>query len=174
MAIEFTPKPKVIIPLWASLLLVLAIILLIALGTVYYLIWSSSQKMSQRIEEIDMALIPTIQEKELEREVTAWEKKINDFSNLISRHSNTMNILSFLERISHPRTWFSNVLLTPDKKTVSLAGKIDGAESLGQQLTFLKEDPSVKNINLTKISVSERGEIDFIINLIFNPEIFKF
>ena len=66
MAIEIVPKPKIKIPRWVFIALVVFVILLLGFAISYFVFDKSSKKLSQEIQEKEKALIKTPLEKALE------------------------------------------------------------------------------------------------------------
>lgn len=172
MAIEIIPKPKKR-PSWAIILFAVCIVLLLGLAGTYYYFYKSSEKLSQEIQEKEMALRKTSSERALEEELLLYEAKINTFDGLISAHKKPLNIFNFLQDICHPDVWFSDFDFNSAKKTVIVSGKAKSFTALGQQLLILKAVANLENVNLSEISIGEGGGVDFALQLTFEPQILK-
>ncbi len=173
MPIEIIPKPKVKKFSWAFVLLVIVIVLLLGLGGSYYYLHTTSNKISEDIEEKKIALIETPEEKALEKELLSQKAKISAFSRLLSEHQKPLNIFSFLEEVSHPDVWFPEFNFTSKGGVVTVSGEAKSFIALGQQLLILKELEILKDVKLSEISLAEEGGVDFALQLTFDPQILK-
>jgi len=173
MAIEITPRRKIKMPLWTIILGGVCIILLIGLIASYFYFELRIKKISQEIEDKESAAVPLergIRDKE--GELRPLKQKIEDFSGLLSEHKEPLNIFTFLESICLPNIWFSNFNFSSEGD-VSVSGKTDNFTTLEYQIFVLKQEPIVKDLNISGVSREEEGTINFSFLLTFNPRIFK-
>ena len=173
MAIEITPKTQIRKIVWPIIFLIICMVLLLVLFTSYFYFNESSKEISQDIQNKERALIKTSSERLLEKELFAYESKINTFGRLLSVHQKTLNVFSFLEQVSHPKVWFNKFDFNSSSKTVNVSGEAKDFIALGQQLLTLKEAELLKKVNLSGISISKEGGVDFSLQLTFKPQIFK-
>ena len=177
MAIEIIPKkietklPTLlnILFYFALILLIISLLSLLAL----FLFQKNSKKILQNIEE-KIAEKGTPEERALEGKIILYQKKINDFSDLLNSHQANLKFFTSFEGLTHPKIFFSKVDLKISEGKVILSGTAENFEVLGQQFLIFKKENFIKNINLTKISIGEEGEIDFSLELTFEPEKFKY
>jgi len=173
MAIEIAPRGKIKLPFWLIVLGVFAIILLIGFLGSYFYLEISIKKMSQEIQEKGTTLTPLIEAIEKkEEELNPIEKKIDDFGELLQKHKIPLNIFNFLEKICLPAVWFSDFNFTSEEREVIVSGHTDTFVILEQQILVLKQDPLVKSLNISGVSISEEGKVDFTFLLTFAPQIF--
>lgn len=173
MAIEFIPKPKAKIPSWTVIVFVICGILLLGGGGSYFYLIHSSKKISEEIQERTGALMKTPEEAALEEELLLEERKINSFVDLISARQKTVNLFDFLEKTCHPKVWFSNFGFNSQEEIVNVKGKTTSFVALGQQILIFRKEPILKKINLTEVSMKDGGEIEFSLQLTFDPQVFK-
>ncbi len=174
MAIEITPRGKVKLPLWMIILGIFTIILLIGFLGSYFYLEISIKKMSQEIQEKEPILTPLEEAiKKKEEELSPVGKKIDDFGGLLQKHKTPLDIFNFLEKICLPTAWFSDFNFTSENGEVTVSGHTDNFVTLEQQILVLKQDPLVKNLNISGVSVSEEGKINFTFLLTFVPQIFR-
>ncbi len=174
MAIEITPKQKIKIPIWVIIIGVFCVILVLAFLTSYFYLYWSVKRMSQEIEERNLATFPlekAIREKK--GEISPIKQKIDDFNELLSGHKKPLKIFEFLERVSLPNVWFSTFSFTFEKGELSVSGETDSFITIEQQFLILKQEPLVKDLNLSGLSMSGEGEISFTFLLTFDSQIFK-
>lgn len=173
MAIEIAPKPKIRVPLWATVLLWLCLISLVALLASYIYFKKESEKLSEnlKVTTAENILAQDIQKETLG--LSLYRKKIDDFKTLISEHKKTVNIFEFLERTAHPKIWFYDFNLDSPKNMVKVSGQAESFVVLGQQLLIFKKEENIKTINLSDISIDEERGINFSLELFFENQIFK-
>lgn len=177
MVIEIIPKKEELRP--PSLLSVLfyfsLVLLIISLfvGLLLFLFQKNSVKTLQNIEE-SLAQKGTPEEKVMEEKVLLGQKKVNDFGSLINLHQSNLKFFTFLEKLTHPKVFFSKVDLKIGKGYISLSGTAENFEALGQQILIFKKEKLIKNVNLLKISGSPQGKIEFTVGLTFDPQEFRY
>ena len=168
MAIEISPRIKIKVPVWIIIMAAVLLILLISLTAVYFYLGFSLKKMSEELEERNIAVIPLekgITEKE--EELKPINQKIDDFNELLARHKKTLDIFTFLERVSLPTVWFFDFDLDSNIGKVSIFGQVDSFATLEQQINILKQESALISSNITEILIDEEGIINFTLSLIF-------
>ncbi len=174
MAIEITPKRKIKIPLWAIIIGVLCVILILAFSASYFYLYRSAKQMSREIEEKNLVTLPLEEAiRKKEGEVFPIKQKIDDFNELLLGHKKPLKIFEFLERICLPNVWFSTFNFTFEKGELTIFGQADSFVTIEQQVLILKQEPLVKDLNLSGLSMSEEGGINFTLLLTFDSQIFK-
>jgi len=123
--------------------------------------------------EETLAKEKTVEEIALEKEVSGYQRKIEDFSKLINRHLFPSKFFEFIEKNSHPQVWFSKLDLNPRKGEANLSGETENFVVLYQQLQILRANPKVLNLNLVKIAIGKEGRVNFDLNLNLDPGLFK-
>ncbi|MCJ7829541.1 hypothetical protein MUP50_00425 [Patescibacteria group bacterium] len=174
MAIEITPKPKIRILISKIIFGGICVVLLVGFLASYFYFEIKIKKISQEIQEKDLIATPLENSiKEKEKELLPLEQKIADFAKLLSEHKKPLSIFEFFERICLPTVWFSSFDFTPGERKVIVSGKTDSFTTLEQQYLVLKQEPILKNINLSGISIDEEGGVNFSFLLTFDPQLFK-
>lgn len=174
MAIEITNLPQKTKEVsWLRILSSVCIILLIILFLGYLALFFLEKGLEQRLEEAEKALIKTADELTIEKEALGYKEKIENFSVLLSSHQLPSKIFAFFEKFSHPQVWFFRFKFESAKGLVTVSGRAENLQALGQQLTLFKEQPVLKNINLTEVLIGKQGGIEFSLQLAFDPQIFK-
>jgi len=175
MAIEIVPKEKIKVPLKENLLFYLSLILFIfSLATSFFLDYCQ-KKNFDILEEIEMILIKekTKEEIRIEQKMLGVKKKIEDFSFLLSSHKKNTNFFKFLEKTTHPRILFHDLILETEEGKVNLSGKTENLKILGQQLLIFNREQFIEKAELLNTKIGKEGGIEFSIELSLNPEIFK-
>jgi len=173
--IEIIPRKAAPLPFWLKILFYILIALLLAIILSYFIL-GHFQKESlatfQTLEE-EIAQEKTPQKTAKEQEILSYHKKINNFSRILERHLIASKFFSLLEKNSHPRIWFSKVNVSPGEQLAVVSGRAETFPALGQQLQIFKKEAFIKDVTLSKISLGERGEIEFTLNFSFDPNFFK-
>lgn len=173
--VEFIPKPtpppsfqQKATVYFSVLILFGAIAAYFILNNVYEEKVSVRDDLNKRLEETK-----TTEQKELEARILIAQKKIDDFSKIFDRHVRSSKIFSVLEGLCHPKVQFSDFTFSFDKFQASVAGGTDTFQSLSQQLLIFREAEQIDDVNLTEVSIGEKGNINFTFILSLKPEIFK-
>lgn len=175
MAIEIIPKKTEAKLPAVNILFYLSLILLIIFVLSYFVLGyfqKKSAKTLQNIEDI-ISQKETSEAKALKKKIFGYQEKIEVVASLLTSHQLSRNFFTRLEDLSCPKVFFSNLDLDVGKSQVSLSGQTESFEALGQQLLIFKKGEFIKDVNLTKVSIGKEGEIEFTIELSFDPQIFK-
>jgi Tfp pilus assembly protein PilN len=173
--IEIIPRKAAPLPLWLKILFYILIALLSATVLSYFILGHFQKKSLAALQNLEEEILEekTPQRTAQELEVLSYQEKINNFSLMLDRHLIASKFFSFLEKTSHPQIWFSKINLSPGEQLASVSGRVETFSALGQQLQILKKESFVKNVTLSKISLGEKGEIEFTLTLSFDPKFFK-
>lgn len=173
--IEIIPKPEKEPARWPKILFYLSLALLIGAILGYFVLDYFEKRASLTLEDLEERLqeLSTSEEKVLEEEVLLYQKQINDFSTLLEEHKIASNSFEFLEKITHPRLWFNDFSLNLETYQMTVIGSAPDFPTLGQQLIIFQKEKSIKEVNLTDISLGEEGKVSFGFDLSLDPQIFK-
>jgi hypothetical protein len=174
LAIEITTRSKIKrIPPLVTIGVTICIILGIIVGGSYLYLTFSLRKINKEIKEKEASatsLTRAIFEKE--SQIIPVKNKITDFGILINRHKSPFGIFEIIEKNTLPTVWFSQLDFNSAEMQVSLLGNTDSFETLEQQISILKKEPTFQSINLSSVTVSTENGVNFSIQLIFYPMIF--
>jgi len=171
---EIIPKEAQKVPRWLDFLFYFSLGLLIFIFIAYFIINHSLKTSQKTLDDLESSLSKDVSEKsELKKEILTYQKKIKDFSVLLSVHLKASNIFVFMEEQCHPKVWFNNFNLDTKEGKVFLLGEAQDFESLGQQLIILRNEKLIKNVELASVSMKKEGKITFNLSLSFDPLIFK-
>ncbi len=175
MAIEIIPRKTAVLSSWLKILFYILIGLIIISILSYFILGYLQRKSLIAFKNLEEEINKerTSQRIVQEEEILNYQKKINDFGFLLSYHFFPSKFFTFLEKTSHPRILFSQTNLNPSGSLVILSGQAESFLALGQQLQILKREPSIKSVSLSKISLGERGGVNFTLELSFDTEFFK-
>jgi len=110
----------------------------------------------------------------LENTIKSYKKEIDEFVPYLNNHVLITKFFDFLEGNTHPRIYFNQMSLKSSSASVSLSGRADSFLSLGQQLIIFNNNPLVKSVSLSNISLSEEGSIVFSLSLSLDLGLFKY
>ncbi|MEA3344598.1 MAG: hypothetical protein U9Q16_02880 [Patescibacteria group bacterium] len=173
MAIEITPRREIKAPLWAIILLAFSLILFIALLASYFYFLQASVKLEKEIENSN---VPEASSKSIEEEtikLSLYKEKINDFKVLISQHKDAEKVFGFFQETIHPDVWFNDFNFDSRGNTVGVSGRAESFVALEHQLIIFKEDEIVKSVNISDVSIDEKGGVSFSLSFAFDNQIFK-
>ncbi len=173
--IEIIPRPIQKLPLWQNILFYLSIVFLVVTISLYFVFDHLQKKSTVSLQNLQNLISQekTSEGVALEKEVFNYQKKIQDFSQLLSKHLYPSNFFKFIEENCHPKVWFSQISLNPEQAEVNLVGEAENFTAIGQQILIFKSSPSVRNVVLAQISIGKRGRVDFGLNLSFDQNILK-
>ena len=173
--VEIIPRKAVELPLWLKILFYILIALLLATALSYFILGHFQKKSLTTLQNLEEEILKekTPQKTAQELEILSYQKKINDFALMLDHHLLSSKIFNFLEKTSHPRIWFSQINLSPGEALAIVSGRAETFPVLGQQLQIFKKEALIKNATLSKISLGEKGEIEFTLTLSFDPTFFK-
>ena len=173
MAIEITPIKERKMPLWiTALAAAIAIALLIFLGT-YLFFYFSNRKITSKVEEINNSIIPLEEAiKQKENALALYQQRISDFKALLSKHKEMKNVFTFLERNTISTIWFTN--FEASGESISLKGKSPGFLTIEQQIGVFSSQEEVEKVTLSGVTITEEGQIEFSMEISFNPAIFNY
>lgn len=170
--VEIIPKPVEKTPLEQVVLFYFSILLLIGVIIGYFILG--------RLEKNSETYLNSLEDKvyqiriseiiSLEKEVKDYERKINDFALIFARHNLNSSFFEFLERKTYSRIFFQKINLKPQELKVSLLGQADSFLSLGYQVQIFEREDLIKKTNLSKVSIGKEGQIEFILDLVLDPE----
>jgi hypothetical protein len=174
MAIEIIPKKKEVTPPWQILIFVISIIILLASVLFYFFLSNQEKEYQAKIDEIKEEMEREAKEKEGKiKKISEINDRISTFSKIIQNHFFISDLFKLISDLTHPKVYYKNFDLNIEKNSLFLSGETENFFTLGQQILLFKENETIKGIDISKISKTKEGKVDFDINLILNPEIFK-
>ncbi len=174
MAIEITPARKMKVSLWVVILGVFSVFLVAVFLGGYLYLEKLIRQMSQELQERNLSVVPLDENiKGKEGELFPVKQKIDDFGELLSSHKKPLKVFGFLEKICLPGIWFSSFDFNLEKGELTLSAQGDSFVTVEQQVLILKQEPLVKEVSLSGLSMREEGGVDFNLLLIFESRIFE-
>ncbi len=165
--IEIIPKPIEKAPILQRILLYFSIGLAVALIIANFLLGSAQKDAEFYYKTLEEQLKRgrTPERVALEKEVLEYKAKIENITPFLEQHIVSSKFFEILENKTHPRIFFFEIKLNAREQIVALSGLVDSFQTLGQQLSILEEEPLIKEAVLTNIILTERGGIEFTLDL---------
>jgi hypothetical protein len=173
MAIEVRRKTKIKAPLWALVLGALCLLLLLGLLVSYFYLAGALKETSREIQEKEKLLLATSSQKKLAERLALTQNRINNFADLASKHQKVSNILDFIESSSLPEVNFTDFAFNSKQQIAILSGQAASFVALEQQLQTFKEEPLIKNINLSDLAIDKEKGVIFTISFVVEPALLK-
>ncbi len=176
--VEIIPKAKPKTPTWQKILFYLSILAaLVAIGGYFgldYLTKEAFQESASLSQQISSDKDPG--ENVLKNEIFEKARKINDFATAIDNHQITSKLFSFLGGICHPKVQFLslNFSKTEDGYSVEIPAQAEGYEALHQQILILMGNKTIKNLEISGISMAKEGGVNFNFSFVIPLEVFEF
>lgn len=167
--IEIVPKPAPKVSSWRGTLFLVAVLFAVLSIAGYFILNYSYQKTFQALEDVEKHLDEdkTLGEIDiLEKEIFDYQRKINDFSEILESHQYSSKIFNLVESLTHPQVMWSDFSFDEKNLTVSLSGLTQNFQILGQQILILEKEESLKEVSLSDVELGEEGKIIF--KVVFN------
>ncbi|MBI2050084.1 MAG: hypothetical protein HYT35_01345 [Candidatus Staskawiczbacteria bacterium] len=134
----------------------------------------SLQKADIKNYEMSLATVGTDQQKEMEKQVFDFQKKINDYAILIKDQRIFSNILTHLEQNTLPNVWFSRFNTASKDADILLTGGTETVQTFSRQVSVFEESQYLTKITVLGTTLGEKNKIDFNLVLSLDPKIFDF
>jgi len=173
--VEIIPKPLPKPPSWLNTLFYISIVLLLIAISSFFILNQFQKKAAFTIQNLELLLTntKTPERINLEKTLAGYQKNVENFSYLILNHKLATKLFSFLETITHPKIYFSNLSFSSGGEKLVLKGQTEDFQTLGQQFLIFKTEPLIKETNLAEVAMGKEGKIEFTFNLSLSSEIFK-
>lgn len=142
-----------------------------------YLIFTAKiylQKAEIKNYEVSLATVGTDEQKEMEKQIFDYQKKINDYAILIGDHRIFSNILSYLEQNTLPSVWFLRFNMEGKDANIILSGETESVEILSRQISVFEESQYLTKITVLSSTLGDNNKINFNLALSLDPKIFAF
>jgi len=130
----------------------------------------------KQIAEVETAMLSvgTQEQKEQEKEVLLYKKKIEDFANLIKNHQFVSNVFVFLENETVANVWFKQFSLGSKNDQIQLTGETEDMEAFSRQTDVFENNEYVAKLSSLSSSLGNSGNIDFSLSLSVKPKIYSY
>lgn len=169
------PKAIKKAPEWHNLAFYISLGLLTAVILGYVLFFYFESKALNSLQDLEgkISQLNPKGEKNIENKVLITKEQIDTFAELLDKHKKPSKFFAFLEENTHPKIWFSEVELNPEKAGALINGQAASFEVLGQQLLIFQQHESIKSVDTTNILIDKEGKAGFSFYLYLDPQILK-
>jgi len=133
---------------------------------------SSQEKKLEELQNKITVGTGTAEQKEEEKIVFEYQKKIENFVAFLADHKAPTNILKFFEETTLPNVWFNSFLMDVQTAEVKISGESEGPIALSRQVAVFEGNQFVKNVTGLNLEPTETGRMRFSFNLNLDPSIF--
>lgn len=161
---------------WVDVVFYFVISLLISTVLCYLIFVFKIYLQKKEVKNLDAATetVGTDIQKDHEKIVFNYQKKINDYGFLVTDHKFISNIFSFLEKDTLPNVWFSKFSATAKQNKVDLSGEADNMDALSRQVATFEKNEFVKKVSLLGSNIGDLGKVNFNLGLLLDQKIFNY
>lgn len=161
---------------WIDVLFYFAISLLVACVFCYIIFLIKNGIQSEEIKQADLTMqkVGTSDQKDQEKSVITYQKKINDFTQLLKNHQIASNVFTFMQTQTMPNVWFRQFSFNTKAGEVQLNGEADSLDAFSRQVASLEKNEYVQNMSGLNSSISSIDRVQFSFNLTLNPKAFDY
>lgn len=133
---------------------------------------SSQEKKLGEVQNQITTSTGTAQQKEEEKQVFEYQRKIDDFAVIMALHKTPTNIMKLFERTTLPNVWFNSFSLNSQAAEIKITGEAEGAVALSRQMAIFEENELVKSVSSLNSEPTETSRVKFDLGLSVDPNIF--
>ena len=161
---------------WVDVVFYFVISLLISTVLCYLIFIFKIYLQQQELKNLDQAILTvgTDIQKDQEKTVFNYQKKINDYAQLLAKHKFASNVFGFLEKDTLLNVWFSRFSLPTLQNQVDLSGEAESLDALSRQTSAFEKNEFVKRVNLLGSSAGDLGKVNFNLSLFLDPKIYNY
>jgi len=161
---------------WIDILFYFVIALFVSVIFCYIIFAIKSSILTGDIMKVDekMKTVGTDIQKDQEKEVIIYQRKINSFTDLLKNHDFASNTFAFMEAQTMPNVWYKQFSLDAKGAVVQLSGESDNLDALSRQVASLEKNEYVKNIGSLNSSLGAVARSEFNVNIALNNKIFSY
>lgn len=173
--VDIIPKEAPKLPVWLNVVFYILFILFVATIVSLFLLNSSLNKSLKSFEELESILAEgdTEEEINLEKDILASQKRLQNFSFLANQHLSISKSFTTIESFTHPEVQFLDFDLNSRTGALSLRGETESFKTLGQQMLILKDKELVTSHQLDTASINKDGKIDFSLSITLSQKLLK-
>jgi len=159
---------------WIDILLYFFIAFLVVTIIFYFVLDIEISAQRDKIESLSQNIekFGTPEQKEIEKQIFDYQKKINDVSKLVKSHKISSNFFGLIEQVTLPGVYFPAVSISTQDSKASFTGQTENFEDLSKQLAILEKNGDIKNIEGFQANLGEEAKVIFNFSLLLSPELF--
>ena len=172
--VEIIPQPSRRPLLSQSFLFIAAALLFLGVMSGFFVLkhlQSNAREILQALEET-LGGKTALEERDLEKELLAAKKKIDDFGVVIHGRKDFLPFFGFLEDTTHPAIFFKKFEANFEHNTVLLSGTTPDFRILEQQRLFWesRKGKELQGSSIRNLTLAKEGGGEFDVEFEFTPE----
>lgn len=155
-----------VLPFLGTVLLLLA---LVTLGGVFFyreLLERQAQGLQASLQRLEADFDPP-----LVQELSRVSRRIEASKNLLNQHHIPSGVFQFLEENTLPEVRFTNFSFDVSAGSLNMSGEAKSYTALAHQDAILRKNPSVRRFVLANFSLQPNGNIGFLVEISFVPQV---
>ena len=179
MVIKFIPKKEEKVSWKKKRQFYISLLLFLAVFISSVFLYYENQKLSKNFVQLKEEILKskTPEEINLEKNVIAYKRKIDDFSTLLENHSFPSQFFKFLEDNTQSQIVFQSLNFDVPKNKVDLTGEADSFQTLQRQLLIFENSNFIKDVSLSDVgfifSKNGKKKVGFSLSLILSNNLLK-
>lgn len=110
---------------------------------------------------------------EQQKNLVSLYSQLTNIQTLLDSHTSTSKIFDLLERNTQPSVYYLGMTLSVVGRQLQLEGSAPNYGVLAGQLQIFRQAPEIEKVSLTNSAVMADGSVNFIMILIFKPDLIK-
>lgn len=161
---------------WVDAVFYFTVSLLVATIFCYviFLVKNDMQRLEIKKHEAMLQDIGTKQQKEYEKAVLSYQKKIKDFSILFENHEFASRSFEFMQDQTIPEVWFKQFNLERKGRGMRLLGEANNMESFSRQVAIFENNPYVESVTALNSELGASASVVFNISMDMSQELFGY
>jgi len=159
---------------WIDILFYFFAALLILTIIFYFVLDIQISAQNHEIEKFsaDIEKFGTPEQREIEKKVFNYQKKIKEVSGLAKEHKISSNFFKLIEENTFSEVYFPTVSLDVKGFKAELIGRTEDFENLSKQLILFEKNENIKNIKAFNSILDNDAKAIFNLTLLLSPELF--
>ena len=161
---------------WVDALFYFTVSLLIAVVFCYamFFVKNNAQKKEIAEHEVELQDIGTDQQKQYEKTVIYYQKKIKDFLVLFRNHEFASRTFAFMQDETLSDIWFKQFNLDKKNEKIQLLGEAKNMEIFSRQVANFETSEYVEGVDALNSNIAEAGATIFNVNLNMTSALFSY
>ena len=161
---------------WVDAIFYLSASFLIAAVFCYVIFSVRTSMLKSEIESQTklMETVGTTQQKEYEKEILGYQKKINSFKSFLKNLKFASSAFAFMEDQTMPYIWFKNFSFNAQSNTITPSGEAEDMEIVSRQINKFEKNEYVKSIGQLNFSIGQGAKTQFNVSLAMDPKWFSY
>jgi len=162
-------------PGWVNILLWTSLIILVITLVGYFGIKSGISSLGEEIEETQQKIvnIETPENQKIEKNLLIYQAQAGYFTQALTERHYPTKVFTLLEKLTYPDVVFTSFNFNQEKYQISLQGYASSFQVVGEQLSVMREDEFIQEVEITSLTIGEKGEINLGITLKLLSSLFK-